>query len=329
MRCLVTGATGFLGGHVAEALLARGDGVRALVRQSSDRGLLESWGAELIEGDLGDAAAAARAVDGVDVVVHCAAKVGDWGPVDEYRKVNVEAFRVLLDACVGRPLRRFVLVSSLGVYEAKDHFGTDETAALPEHHIDGYTQTKVEAEVLAMRYFREKKVPIVILRPGFIYGPRDRTIMPRLLTNLRWRLVTYFGSRKKVLNNVYVGNVVEAVLLAIDAPAAVGEAFNITDGRCVTKQEFFETICRLARLPRPLATYPMWLARALCGGFESMGKTLGFQPLLNMARLKFMGLNLDYSIEKARRQLGYEPRVSFEEGIAKTIDWLRQEGQVR
>lgn len=329
MQCLVTGASGFVGGHVAQALVERGDQVRALVRATSDKRFLNSIGVEQVEGDLLDAEAVRRAVAGCQTIVHCAAKVGDWGPIEEYRAVNVDALRVLLDAAVQQPCHRFVLVSSLGVYEARDHFGTDERTKPPELHFDGYTQTKVEAERLALEYAQSRGLPLVILRPGFIYGPRDRTIMPRLLFNLKWRLVTYFGSREKKLNNVYVGNVVAAVLLAIDRPEAVGQIYNITDGRCVTKREFFEIVCRLSRLPRPLATYPMWLARLLCNGFEWLGRTLGFEPLLNGARLKFMGFNLDYSIEKARRELGYQPPVSFEEGIRATIDWLRAEGHIR
>ncbi|MFO0948107.1 MAG: NAD-dependent epimerase/dehydratase family protein [Planctomycetota bacterium] len=329
MLILVTGATGFVGGHVAETLVAKGHRVRTIARPSSDVGLLKQWGVEICEGDLCDPVAIARACQGVEAVVHCAAKVGEWGPIEEYRKVNVRALEVLLQASMSPQLRRFILVSSLGVYEAKDHFGTDETAALPDAHFDGYTTTKIEAERLAMEYHRERNVPLVILRPGFIYGPRDRTIMPRILTNLKFRLVTYFGNREKLLNNVYVGNVVEAVVLALDNPKAVGQTYNITDGKCVSKREFFETICQLTKLPRPLFTYPMWFAKSLCRSFEVAGRIFGITPILNMARLKFMGLNLDYSIEKAKRELGYRANVSFEQGIKTTIDWLRQQGCVK
>src|SRR5690606_7723302 len=126
-----------------------------------------------------------------------------------------------------------VLMSSLGVYQAKDHNGTDETAPLPERHIDGYTQTKVEADLLAQQFAKEHSLPLVILRPGFVYGPRDRTVMPRILKNLKFRLVTYFGSRGKLINQVYVGNVVEAVLLAIEKPEAVGQIYNIRDRELV------------------------------------------------------------------------------------------------
>src|SRR5205085_5190831 len=134
-----------------------------------------------------------KAVEGVEAGVHCAAKVGDWGPVEEYRAVNVEGLRHLLEACRGRPLRRFVHLSSLGVYEARHHHGTDEAEPLPEQHIDGYTQSKVEAEKLALAYYREHGVPVTILRPGFVYGPRDRTVLPRIADRLKEGSVIYIA----------------------------------------------------------------------------------------------------------------------------------------
>jgi nucleoside-diphosphate-sugar epimerase len=328
MKVLVTGATGFLGSHVAETLSQRGCQVRTLARSASKADLLRTWGVEVQIGDLADPTAVRAACQNVDAVIHCAAKVGDWGPVEEYRKINVDALRVLMDAALAAKVSRFVLVSSLGVYEARDHHGTDETTPLPPSHIDGYTQTKVEAENLAMNYYRDQHLPLIIVRPGFIYGPRDETVMPRILANLKARLVTYFGSRQKVLNNVYVGNVVEAIELALTPQAPLGEAFNVTDPQTVTKKVFFERIADLAGLPRPLATWPMWFARFMCGTFEAAGKTLGFQPVLSMARLKFMGLNLDYSIAKAKQKLGYVGRTSFDEGMARTIAWLRDQGKV-
>lgn len=326
---LVTGATGFLGSHIAETLRGLGCKVRTLARETSDTALLESWGVEIVRGDLLDAASVAKACAGVEYVVHSAAKVGDWGKLEAYRKVNVEATEVLLKSSIGQNLKRFVLMSSLGVYPARDHHGTDETAALPEKHIDAYTQTKVESEKLCRDYAAKHPLPLVILRPGFVYGPRDRTVMPRILSNLKRRLLSYFGSRHKLMNNVYVGNVVEAVVLALTNPKAVGQTYNITDAECVSKKVFFGTIAKLAGLPKPLATYPMWFARGLCGGFEMLGKTFGFKPVLNNARLKFMGLNLDYSIEKAKRELGYAPSTDFPTGMKKTIDWLRESGRIK
>ncbi len=173
MNILVTGATGFIGGHVAEACVARGHAVRTIARPSSDTALVDRLGVAIERGDLTDPETVRRGVEGVDAVIHCAAKVGDWGPVADYRAVNVDALRTLLEACYNKPLKRFIHLSSLGVYAPRHHYGTDETEPLPPRHMDGYTQTKVEAEHLALDAHRLHGTPVVILRPDLFM---DRAI---------------------------------------------------------------------------------------------------------------------------------------------------------
>jgi len=325
-NCLITGATGFVGSHLAEACKARGWGVSCLVRAGSDTAFLERLGAVVIRGDLTDAAAVTRALEGADTVLHCAAKVGDWGPVDAYRAVNVGGLRILLDACKGRPLQRFVHLSSLGVYAARHHHGTDEREALPRAHVDGYTQSKVEAEQLALAYHRDHRVPVVVLRPGFIYGPRDRTVLPKLIEAIRTGELRYLGDGSKALNTIYVKNLVGAILLAAEKPEAVGQVYNLTDDEPVSKRRFFEAIADGMSLPRPSKSIPLWLARLLARVMERRARRRGSEraPRLTQARLKFLGLNLDFSIDKAKRELGYRPTFAFDEAIRETMDWYRQ-----
>jgi nucleoside-diphosphate-sugar epimerase len=322
---LVTGATGFVGSHVAEALVARGDSVRTIARSGSDTALLEKLGVSVVRGDLTDPVAVKQACAGVDVVIHCGAKVGDWGPVEEYRKVNVEGLRLLLDAVVKTPLQRFVLVSSLGVYAARHHYGTDETEPLPDHHIDGYTQSKVEAERLALEYHRKQNVPVAVLRPGFIYGPRDRSVLPRIATRLKERSIIYIAKGRYALNTTYVSNLVDAILLGVENPAAVGEVFNITDGEFVSKRQFLEAAADGTGMPRPRGSVPVWLARFVANWRESVfrRKNKPHPPRATQAQLKFAGLNLDFSIAKARTKLGYEPKVNFNEGMQRAVEWYR------
>jgi nucleoside-diphosphate-sugar epimerase len=325
--CLITGATGFVGGHLVQACVGRGWNVRALVRDSSDISLLQRDGVTLIRGDLTDGASVREALQGVEVILHCAGKVGDWGPVEEYRAVNVEALRGLLDACRDQPPRRFVHFSSLGVYAARHHHGTDESEPLPAHHIDGYTQTKVESEQLVLRYHREHKLPVVVLRPGFIYGPRDRTLMPKLLDNLRKRKVRYIGGGKRAMNCIYVGNLVEATLLAVEKPEAVGQIYNLTDGEFVSKRRFIESIVEGMGLPHPKpVSVPLWAARVMAWWMErdARKKNSPKPPRLTQGRLKLFGLNLDFSIEKAKRELGYRPRWTFDEGMRETVAYYKQ-----
>lgn len=326
-RCLVTGATGFVGSHIVDACVQRGFAIRTIARPTSDVGKLESLGVEIRRGELTDSAFLQQALDGVGNVIHCAAKVGDWGPLEEYRTANVEGLRCLLQAVQGQQLDRFIHLSSLGVYECRDHHGTDESVALPAKHMDGYTQSKVEAEQVALKFQRQLGVPVVILRPGFIYGPRDRTILPRLMDLLRKREVIYLGNGEQLLNTIYVGNLVDAVLLALENPGAVGQIFNLTDDEKVTKRRFMESLADLAGLERPTKTIPRWLARAAAFLLENGARLAGAKeaPRLTQARLKFIGLNLDFSIEKAKRELGYQPRVKFEEGIEEAVAWWKEQ----
>lgn len=317
----VTGGTGLVGSHAIEEALARGHRVKALVRASSDTHLLDQWGVEKVPGDLEDREALRRGVEGADWVFNCAAKVGDWGTLAEFRRLNVDALKLLLDAAAAVPLERFVHVSSLGVYEGRDHYGTDETTPPAANSLDAYTRSKTEAEALALEYFKTRRLPVAIVRPGFIYGERDRTVLPKLLTNLRRGTFAYFGSGEQALNCVYVKNLVAAIFLAAENPAAVGEVFNITDGEPVTKRQFVGRVAELAGLAPPTRRIPLGAARVLANVVERVAKLRGAKnpPLINKARFKFLGLNLDFSIAKARRVLGYDPPFTTESGLERAL----------
>ena len=219
----ITGATGLVGSHAVEEALKRGHRVKALVRASSDTRWLDARGVEKVPGDLEDAGALRRGVEGVDWVFNCAAKVGDWGPLEDFLRLNVDALKLLLDAASEAKVGRFVHVSSLGVYEGRDHFGTDETTPPALNALDGYTRSKVEAEALALRYVKERGLPLTVVRPGFIYGERDRTVLPKLLNSLRTGRFAYFGSGDQALNCIYVKNLVHAIFLAAESAGPPGD----------------------------------------------------------------------------------------------------------
>ena len=317
----ITGATGLVGSHAVEEARKRGFRVKALVRNSSDTRWLDSMGVEKILGDLEDSEALRRGVEGADWVFNCAAKVGDWGTLEEFRRLNVEALRLLLDAAAEAKVGRFVHVSSLGVYEARDHFETDETTPPAAEALDGYTRSKVEAEALALLYVKEKGLPLAVVRPGFIYGERDRTVLPKLVDSLRKGRFAYFGSGEQALNCIYAKNLVHALFLAAESPEAVGEVFNVTDGPRVSKRQFIGRVAQLAGLKPPRRKIPLWLAWTLAILLERRAKRLGSTtpPLVNKARYKFLGLNLDYSIAKARRVLGYEPPYTTDQGLVASM----------
>jgi 2-alkyl-3-oxoalkanoate reductase len=166
------------------------------------------------------------------------------------------------------------------------------------------------------------------VRPGFIYGERDRTVLPKLLKSLERRLFTYFGSGQQALNCIYVKNLVDGIFLAAENPGAVGEVFNLTDGQLVTKRQFVSRVAELAGLKPPTRRIPLPLARVLANTVEGIAKLRGAKnpPFINKARFKFVGLHLDYSIEKARRVLGYQPPFTFEEAIERAMAEHRPAG---
>lgn len=319
---LVTGGTGLVGSHVAEQAKQRGLRVRALVRKSSGARLLKQWGFEIVTGDLDQPATLNEVCQGVTVVIHCAARVGDWGPIEDYRRVNVEGTRALITAALTSGyLRRWIQISSLGVYEGRDHFGTDEATPPSSSGIDGYTLTKVESELLVREAVQTSGLPAVILRPGFIYGERDRTVLPRLLERLKSGKFAYLGAPEKLMNNTFVGNLCEAVWLAAERDDVIGKVFNIRDPRSVTKREFIETICAAAGLPYPKKVVPLPAARALARAMEAVWRLLRISkaPLLNSARIKFLGLNLDFSIRRATEELGYQPTLDFRDAMPHAV----------
>ncbi|HTI52261.1 MAG TPA: NAD-dependent epimerase/dehydratase family protein [Planctomycetaceae bacterium] len=325
---LITGATGLVGSHVAERAREIGLRTRALIRGASDTRFLDRLGVEKVDGELVDPESLRKAVAGVTLVIHCAAKVGDWGPVDDYRAVNVRGLEHLLNAAeASGTLRRFIHISSLGVYEGRDHHGTDESVEPSTAGMDGYTLTKVEAEQLVVRHIRDKKLPGTILRPGFIYGPRDRTVLPRLLERLKAGQVKYLGTGEQLMNNTFVLNLVDVIFDVLERPETIGQIYNITDGALVSKRDFISTVATLAGFEVPRAAVPLGVARFLTTVSEKVYRWLGKKeaPLLSNARFKFLGLNLDFSIEKARRELGYKPRFTFQEGMTQTINWFREE----
>lgn len=329
---LITGATGFVGGHLVDACLARGERVSAIVRPNTDAAAIETQGVAVFRGDFGDAGLVQKALDaGVDVVVHCAAKVGDRGPVTEYRPTNVDAFRRLMDACKARPLHRFVHVSSLGVYEARHHHQTDESEPLPAGHMDSYTTTKVEADKLAQEYIRAGGLPLTILRPGFVYGPRDKAVLPKLIRHMARKKVHYLGADQRAQNCIYIANFVDAVFLAVDNPKAVGQIYNLTDGEFVSKRRFIEAVADGMGLKKSKQVLPYWLAALVVKLVKrQMTKALarGTKPWVTPAQFKFMQLNLDFSIEKAKRELGYAPRVGFDQAMKETVAWYRAHPEV-
>ena len=298
--------------------------MRALVRRGDDASELEQLGVEIVEWDLLDPGSFPAAIADQEVIVHTAALVGDWGPYSRYHEINVVGLDHLLQA-VRREgkLRRWVQLSSLGVYPPQHHFGSDESVPPNVNGLDGYNRTKAEADILLDQSADRYNLPVVKLRPGFMYGIGDRTVLPRLVELLQKGHMWMIGDGEKLLDNTYVGSLVDAAMLAIETPGIDGQVYNIRDERLVTRNEYVAAVAEYLGVPFP-RRLPLRLAKAAVGPIELAAKIMGRQqaPILTCARMKFMTLNLDYSIDKAKRELRYDPQVDFQEGIRIALDWL-------
>jgi nucleoside-diphosphate-sugar epimerase len=319
---LITGATGMVGAHCARRAAAAGYLVQAMVRPNSDRSVLDGVPVEFVVADLAEPESFPAALADAEIVVHTAAHVGDWGPAEKYRTLNVVALEHLIHAAAqSSRFRRWIQISSLGAYPARHHYGTDESVPPSASGLDGYTSTKAEGEILLNHHMREHGFSAVILRPGFIYGPGDRHALARVVDKITKGKMKLIGRGDRVLNNTSVENLVDAIFLAFENPAALGETFNIRDERLVTREEFVNTIADYLGKPHP-GHVPEWLVRTAVKPIEGWARMRGATspPLLTGALIKFMTLNLDFSIAKAKRVLGYQPRVDFREGIREALD---------
>jgi nucleoside-diphosphate-sugar epimerase len=322
MKVLITGATGFMGARLAAAALERGDSVRGLVRDLDRAADLRALGVETVQGDMLDSDSLRRAVLGVDCIFHTAAVIGDWPDREMSRRVNVDGTRQLVSLAVRAGVQRVVHFGSLAVYGNQHHRGTDESA--PYRYGDIYTDAKIDSERAVFELARGGAIEAVSLRPGFVYGPADRTLIPKILEALRAGKFMFVGDGTKQMNCVYVEDVVQAAMAASVASGVSGRAYNITDGQIPALKDFIGFIAEYCELPMPARHVPPMLAVAGCYASEYVGHLVGVKqaPLMNISRLRFLYYNQAYSIERASRELGYAPRYTIREGLPPTLDWF-------
>jgi len=322
VRVAVTGGTGYAGSRLVETLRARGDAVSALVRSQAAGPRAD--GVRWVEGDLRDAASLAVLVEGADAVVHVAAVYRTAGHPDSYyHEVNVGGTERLLEAAARAGVRRFVHTSTVGVHGHIANPPADESA--PFDPGDVYQRTKAEAEVKAVAFGRARALPVVVVRPGAIYGPAETRLLKLFRAIARGRYAVV-GSGRPFYHPVFVDDLVSGFLLALESEAAVGEAFIVAGPRYVSQDELARLIAVATGgsvLPFHVPAAPIQLAGALV---EALCVPFGIEPPLHRRRVEFWTKSRAFSIEKAKRVLGYAPKVDLEEGLARCVASYRERG---
>jgi len=324
-KVLVTGATGFTGGKVAKRLVQNGNDVVAFVRTSSDTVALKRLGVECRVVDIRDPQNVAANFDDISKVFHIAAAYrSEHADHGEFRAVNLEATRNLLDASVQNNVQRFIHCSTVGVQgEIEDPPAAEDYRFKPGDH---YQQSKLDGELLALEYFRDK-LPGTVVRPVGIYGPGDTRFL-KLFRPIQKGQFVMIGKGEVLYHMTYIDDLVNGFILAGEKDRALGEVFTIAGPEYTTIRELVDTIATVLNKKPPklkIPFLPVYWASVVCDVFC---RTINVNPPLYPRRVEFFELDRAFSTDKAQKLLGYEPKVRLADGLARTAAWYKEQGLI-
>jgi nucleoside-diphosphate-sugar epimerase len=326
-RVLVTGATGFTGGHLARALRARGDEVSAMVRSAQGAALLRDDGIRTVVGDLARPGTLPDAVrGGFDVIYNIAALYREAGLRDSvYHQVNAIGVGQLIEAAADAGVKRVVHCSTVGVHGDVEHPPANEDAPLRPG--DVYQVSKVEGERIAREAASRTGVEVVIARPSGIYGPGDRRLL-KLFRGVAHRKFFFLGEAKIFYHLTYISDLVEGFRLCGEVPAAAGRTYILAGADVPVLTDLAAMIAEEAHVPPPTAHFPVWpfwFAGAVC---EALCAPFGIEPPIYRRRVDFFTKSRAFDISRARAELGFDPRVDLRQGIQRTLLWYKQHGWI-
>lgn len=326
MKVLVTGATGFTGGHLVRRLTWAGDTVRAIVRRPEAAADLRAAGIEVLPGDLADQDSLRRACDGVEVVYNIGALYRTAGlPASVYRAVNAEGVGALVRAAAAAGVRRVVHCSTVGVHGDVQHPPANEDAPLRPGDI--YQETKVEGERLAAEAAAATGLELVIARPSGIYGPGDRRLFKLFGGVARGRFLL-LGNGEIFYHLTYVEDLCDGFRLCATVPRAAGRTYILAGGEVTTLRELVVITAEVAGVKPPwlrLPVWPFWIAGAAC---EAVCAPFGIAPPIYRRRVDFFTKSRAFDISRARAELGFAPAVGLRDGIGRTLEWYRAQGWI-
>ena len=334
LQVAVTGASGLVGSDLVEHLAAAGLNVIAVVRtvpahlKAFVDSYLGSGSIHVRSADVADVAALKRAFSGADIVLHAAGTVDPFGAREAIFAVNCDGTRNALEAAKSAGVKQFILISSLSVITGQgDQYDLDESAPYRPCG-ESYADSKIEAEKSVVAESSNDAIKITVLRPGFIYGPRERSWMPRLINSITTGKAMLIDGGTRQTNVIYVGNLSRAVKLALLNEKAYGQVYNLTDGQIVSKKDLFDAIADGLNLPRVTKKIPRSIAKPVCSLISTIAPALSQESQKNLARFsraafRLAGVNQGFSIAKAERELQYRDRVPFQEGMALTLETFK------
>ncbi len=326
MKALVTGGGGFLGKAIVKLLRARGDEVRSFSRNPHPD--LTEMGVEHCRGELGDAEAVKRAVEGCGIVFHVAAKAGVWGLYEEFYQANVLGTKHVIDACRLHGIKRLVHTSSPSVvFDGTDMEGVDESVPYPEHFEAFYPETKAEAEQLVLQA-NDQNLATVALRPHLIWGPEDNHLVPRILERGAKGALRKLGSRECLVDTIYIDNAALAHLQAADhldvGSVVAGKVYFLSQGEPLPIWDVVNRILDAGDLPPVTRTISPSLAYKIGSILEKIYGVLNLKGEPRMTRFVAKELSTShwFDLSAARNDFGYQPEVTFDEGMKRLREWL-------
>ncbi|MHB8598960.1 MAG: NAD-dependent epimerase/dehydratase family protein [Ktedonobacteraceae bacterium] len=326
MNVLITGATGLLGSHLIKELQQRGEHIRALVLPVENADGLLRQGVEVVRGDITDASTLTPAVENIDLIFHLAGMMGVWRPLADYRLVNVDGSVNLYKAAQAAHVRRFVHTSSHTVYGlGYGRFMTENDPLRPDP--DPYSITKAEADRLIRRLMLTSDMETVILRPGTFFGPGDRLHFGRMAQKTKDGKAMIVGRGDNALPFCYVSDVVQGFMLAAYHENAPGNVYNITNDRPLTQLEMYNAIADAVGGTHPkihLPYLPIYYGSIVAE--RVVARVTHTKPVVSELGALMFGSDNRHSVEKARRELGFEPQIDLYEGIKLSAVWFNAGG---